>query len=211
MRNQLAMYVKKLFIVVFTLVISLTFSTFAQAKEMENGDYTIEYEVLKAGESSVSIANDYFKKPAKLIVADGKQYLEITIAKSHWTKKVTIDKAKEQLISEDKEEDLRVVQFPIKDVSTEHPGTVDVYINEEVDGEDFLYDNSYEIQFAFDDATIEKTSNEPSAVKADQETNKKVEEKTTSIPAYMTYVAGIIVFLVLVMIIGRQMKGRKSE
>lgn len=204
------MYVKKIFLAVITLVICLAFSTLAQAKDLDDGNYSIEYEVLKAGESSVSIANDYFKKPAKLIVNGSKQYVEITIGKSHWTKKVTINNEKEQLISENKDEDLRVVQFPLNNIADEHPGTVDVYINEKVDGEDFLYDNSYEIQFAFDDATIEKTSDTPSAVKAEQETNKKVEEKTTSIPAYITYAAGIIVFLALVMIIGKQMKGRKS-
>lgn len=204
------MYVKKFFLAVITLVICLAFSTLAQAKDLDDGNYSIEYEVLKAGESSVSIANDYFKKPAKLIVNGSKQYVEITIGKSHWTKKVTINNEKEQLISENKDEDLRVVQFPLNNIADEHPGTVDVYINEKVDGEDFLYDNSYEIQFAFDDATIEKTSDTPSAVKAEQETNKKVEEKTTSIPAYITYAAGIIVFLALVMIIGKQMKGRKS-
>lgn len=203
------MYAKKLVVACLALIMCLAFSTLAQAKELENGDYSIEYEVLKAGESSVSIANDYFKKPAKLIVIDGKQSIEITIAKSHWTKKVTIDGKEEQLISEDKKEDLRVVQFPLENVAGDHPGTVDVYINEEVDGEDFLYDNSYEIQFAFDDETIAQISDTPTAVKAAQETKEMVEETSSSPLSYVMYGAGIIIFLALVMIIGRQMKGRK--
>lgn len=193
-----------------TLFLTITFSTLAQAEERENGDYSIKYEVLKAGESSVSIANDYFEKPAKLIVVDGKEYIEITIKKSHWTKKLTINGETEKVISTDEDKDVRVVQFPMKDITTENSGTIDVYINEEVDGEDFLYDNSYEIQFAFDDTTLEKVSEKPSAVKGDTVTKEKVEEKSPSITTYITYVVAIIVFLGLVLIIGRQMKGRKS-
>lgn len=201
------------------LVLCVSFSMTVQAaSEIEDGTYTLNFEVLKAGESSVSIANDYFAKPANLIVSDGKKYIEITIKKSHWTKRITINGEKESVLSTDKKADERITQFPIKKITGIQQGEIDVYINEKVDGEDFLYDNSYGIQFAFDDKTLKKQSDQPTAVKAEQETNKKeqaaskknIEDKSSKLSSYLTYGLFIIVCLGLVIIVGKQIRGRKS-
>lgn len=207
---------KKLLVAFMALILYVSFSTFAQAKDLEDGTYTLKYEVLKAGESSVSIANDYFKKPAHLIVKDGKLYVDITIKKSHWTKRLAINGEKETVLSKNKKADERVGQFPLKAVAKQQ-AEIDVYINEKVDGEDFLYDNSYQIQFDFDKSSLKKQSDTPTAVKAATEKSKeqaaakgKIEEKSSKLSSYLVYGLFIIVCLALVMIVGKQIRGRKS-
>lgn len=199
-----------------TLILCVSFSTFAHAKEIDDGTYTLEFEVLKAGESSVSIANDYFGKPASLIVKDGKKYVEITIKKSHWTKRIMLNGEKESVLKSDEKADERITQFPLEKVSKQQ-GEIDVYINEEVDGEDFLYDNSYEIQFDFDKNSLKKQSDTPTAIKAEDEKNikqtatkKNIEDKSSNFSSYLTYGLFVIVCIALVMIIGKQIRGRKS-
>lgn len=177
----------------------------AKAQTLENGTYKIPYEVKKSGESSTSIANDYFQKPAILIVSNQKMYLEITILKSHWTKEVTFDGNKETLVKTNKEKDMRTIQFPLKQISGKHKGTLAVYINEKVDGEDFLYDNRYEIGFVLDENKLAKQSNHVKEIKIIEK--KQTKEQPMS---WWVYVISAMVFFLIVAIVGKQIRGRKE-
>lgn len=177
----------------------------AKAQTLENGTYKIPYEVKKSGESSTSIANDYFQKPAILIVSNQKMYLEITILKSHWTKEVTFDGKKETLVKTNKEKDMRTIQFPLKQISGKYKGTLAVYINEKVDGEDFLYDNRYEIDFVLDENKLAKQSNHVKEIKIIEK--KQTKEQPMG---WWVYVISAMVFFLIVAIVGKQIRGRKE-
>lgn len=200
------------FLLAFVLLLSLQSPAFA--KEISDGTYTVDYKVLKDATASVSIANDYFQKPAKLIVKDNQKYIQFVVSKSHWTKKLTMEGQNETVVGEKKKKDERTIQFAVKDLAKKQASTIDVFIDEKVDGEDFLYDNSYQIQFQFDEKTIKKISSTPEEIKVapkeeKKQENKKVEKKSTNVAQLLTYGLCIIIFIALVVIIGRQMKGRK--
>ena len=109
--------------------------------------YDVDYTVLKHGTSDVSIANDYFNKPGKLVVKNGEKQLQLTMNHSHWIKGITVDGSAESIVSEDKGSDVRTSSFKVNSTFGQLAGTIDVYINEKVDGKPFLYDNKYKITF----------------------------------------------------------------
>lgn len=199
------MWAKSLLTFFISMFICSLFVMSVHAKTMEDGTYTIPYEVKKSGESSISIANDYFKKPATLIVSNGQLYLEIEMGKSHWTKKVTLDGEKETVVQTDEKKDERTIQFPLKQIVGKHAGTIDVYINEKVDGEDFLYDNSYEIDFVFDEKKVLKQSSTAKAIQIVEK--KQVKEQPMG---WWVYLVSGIVFFLIVITVGKQIKGRKE-
>ncbi|HEY4624135.1 MAG TPA: NEAT domain-containing protein, partial [Solibacillus sp.] len=49
-----------------------------------DGTYSLNYQVNQPGSNSASMANDYFLKPAKLVVKNGKMTMQITIKNSSW-------------------------------------------------------------------------------------------------------------------------------
>lgn len=115
--------------------------------DVKDGTYDVDYTVLKHGTSDVSIANDYFNKPGKLVVKNGEKHLQLTMNHSHWITGITVDGSAESIISEDKGSDVRTSSFKVNSTSSQLAGTIDVYINEKVDGKPFLYDNKYKITF----------------------------------------------------------------
>lgn len=133
-------------------------------------------------------------------------YLEITILKSHWTKEVTFDGNKETLVKTNKEKDMRTIQFPLKQISGKHKGTLAVYINEKVDGEDFLYDNRYEIDFVLDENKLAKQSNHVKEIKIIEK--KQTKEQPMG---WWVYVISAMVFFLIVAIVGKQIRGEKNE
>lgn len=107
----------------------------------------LDYEILKYNTEDVSIANDYFNKPAKLIDKDGKQHIQITVNHSHWITDMSIEGNQGQIINEDKGKDERTIEFPISKTSGKVDGKISVYIDEEVNGKPFKYDHHYNITY----------------------------------------------------------------
>lgn len=118
------------------------FSIVASAAEKE-----LNYDILKHKTQDVSMANDYFNKPAKLIDKNGKQYVQFTVNHSHWIVNFTFNGQKETVVHEDKAKDERTSEFSIDKTSGEIPGTIKVYIDEEVNGKPFKYDHNYNITY----------------------------------------------------------------
>ena len=77
-----------------------------------DGTYSLNYQVNKPGSSSASMANDYFLKPAKLIVNNGKMTVQLTIKNSAWVTEFN-PPGGATVISSNPAADQRVVQFNI--------------------------------------------------------------------------------------------------
>lgn len=125
--------------------------------ETADGYYEIDYEVLNADNDSVSVANDYFDKPAVLIVEKGERYLQMGINHSNWVVGLQApdgdDFVDVDVISEDEEEDVRIVQFVLdEDENLDEPVEMKMHIVVDVLEED--YDHHYTARFQFDEESM---------------------------------------------------------
>lgn len=141
------------------LMAFILFPTDTTYAETADGYYTIDYEVLSADSDSVSMANDYFEKPATMIVENGEKQLQLTINHSAWV--VGLQAPQEDdfvdvtVISEDEAEDTRVVEFQVADDhDLSDPIEMKMHIVVDVLEED--YDNHYTARFAFDEGSMEE-------------------------------------------------------
>ncbi|WP_426393065.1 heme uptake protein IsdC [Mammaliicoccus sciuri] len=143
--------------------------------DVKDGTYDVDYTVLKHGTSDVSIANDYFNKPGKLVVKNGEKQLQLTMNHSHWIKGITVDGSAESIVSEDKGSDVRTSSFKVNSTSGQLAGTIDVYINEKVDGKPFLYDNKYKITF-----DVKEPSDQAAAVSSNDDSKNSTTAASSS-------------------------------
>lgn len=122
------------------------------AADLADGDYTIDYVITKPENESVSMANDYFEKPAVLQVKDGKISMRIQMNHSKW---ITVfrtpaggDYADAEVVASDSVEDTRIVRFNWDDLSRPMLSKIHVTVPE-ID-----YDHDYTIRFVFDPKTV---------------------------------------------------------
>ncbi len=113
-----------------------------------DGTYDINYVIQKAENDSASMANDYFEKPAKLVVKNGEMRVQIPMNHSAW---ITEFKAPEngnfvdaKVVSKDESADKRTVEFKIDDLSKPAAAKIHVVVP------NVNYDHNYTIRFAFD-------------------------------------------------------------
>ena len=139
-----------------------------------DGEYDVDFNVLKESSDELSMANDQVKKPAKLIVRDGKMVIELTITGRDMWKTFEVEGKPVQTIKESGDE--AVVQFEVSDVTK----PVEAFIHVVV--ENINYDNKYTIRFDFDTPNIEgagqvtSTSSEPKT----PNTNEAAQSSATS-------------------------------
>lgn len=112
-----------------------------------DGEYDVDFNVLKESSDELSMANDQVKKPAKLIVRDGKIVIELTITGRDMWKTFEVEGKPVKTIKESGDE--AVVQFEVSDVTK----PVEAFIHVVV--ENINYDNKYTIRFDFDTSNIE--------------------------------------------------------
>ena len=142
-----------------------------------DGEYDVDFNVLKESSDELSMANDQVKKPAKLIVRDGKMVVELTITGRDMWKAFEVEGKPVQTIKESGDE--AVVQFEVSDVTK----PVEAFIHVVV--ENINYDNNYTIRFDFDTSNIEgagqvtSTSSEPKT----PNTNETAQPSATSTSA----------------------------
>lgn len=138
---------KKCLPIIVAFVLLLCFSLPLSSKAaVADGTYSLDYQVNKPGSNSASMANDYFLKPAKLIVANGKLTMQITIKNSAWVTEFN-PPGGATVISETPSADQRVVQFSVQnaDVTT---------IAMKIDIDDIDYHHSYSVDFVFDGSAL---------------------------------------------------------
>ncbi|WP_283746755.1 heme uptake protein IsdC [Bacillus cereus] len=177
---------------IITLVCMLAFlvipSGQASAK-LADGTYDINYVIKKAEDDSASMANDYFEKPAKLIVKNGEMRVQVPMNHSAW---ITEFKAPDngnfvdsKVISKDEAADKRTVEFKVDDLSKPLGVKIHVVVPSA------NYDHHYTVRFAFDAnvkavggdnnvAGVTKTDDQTKKDGQVKEEQKKEESKATN-------------------------------
>ncbi|MBQ0138760.1 MAG: NEAT domain-containing protein [Kurthia sp.] len=146
---------RKYLILMFATLLFVGFSFPMNSKAaIADGTYSVQYQVNKPGSNSASMANDYFLKPAKLIVNNGKMTMQLTIKKSGWVTQFN-PPGGAKVISANEAADQRMVQFSI---SNAHLTTIAM----KIDIEDIDYHHAYSVDFVFNtDALPEAKAEEP--------------------------------------------------
>lgn len=128
--------------------------------DIQDGAYSIDYVILHAETESVSIANDYFEKPATLFVENGEKYIQFPLNHSQWTKELQAplgdDFVHVDVISTNEEEDTRVVEFKLDRDLTE---PLEFKMHVLIETMDPVYDNRYTVRFDFDIESLEQLEN----------------------------------------------------
>ncbi|HEX5564335.1 MAG TPA: NEAT domain-containing protein, partial [Sporosarcina sp.] len=87
------------------------------AESLSDGVYAVEYELLQGDSDSVSIANDYFVKPALLKVDGDQRVLQLTMNHSEWVRELQEyngeDFTDAKIVAEDAEADTRVIELNV--------------------------------------------------------------------------------------------------
>lgn len=144
--------------------------------------YEMDYEVLNADNDSVSVANDYFEKPAVLIEVDGEKYVQFSINYSKWVVGLQAPQGEDFVdvdnLKEDEEADTRVVQFAVaEEEGFSEPIEMKMHIV--VDTLDEPYDHHYTARFAFDAESMEEVD-APLEESEEEEAEEEVEETAAS-------------------------------
>ncbi|MFJ6209522.1 heme uptake protein IsdC [Lysinibacillus sp. NPDC092081] len=151
------------------LTIFITPNLYAFAA-LVDGKYTINYQVNKPDSTSASMANDYFLKPGTIIVKNGSSVIQLKLKNSSWMTKFESSTGGNKVISENKAEDTRIVQFALP--SHTSPTAVAM----KVDIDDLNYHHEYTVDFVWDAASLK--NEDGSAVVATTEQNKSNTNKT---------------------------------
>lgn len=152
-------------------------STFA------DGEYVLPFEVLKGDVDELSATADYMVSPAKAIVKNGQLFAELTLKNASWWQYFRVGTQSGTFIdvltvSEDTENDTRIVQFEIDDTEK----VVDAQIHIIVSGiPGFVYDNQYEIRFRFDYSAIAMTVELPKSEQQGSEAAPQSEDKNEDV------------------------------
>ncbi|WP_309462279.1 NEAT domain-containing protein, partial [Bacillus paranthracis] len=125
---------------------------------IKDGEYNIGFKVLKDKTEEISMMNTYTKNPGVLKVKDGKKYVSFTLTNSSWITKFEFEKNNSfvdaSVLSEDKKADTRVVEVEVADLSKKLNAKV------KVDIDSMNYHHFYDIQFAFDNDSIQPLDNQ---------------------------------------------------
>ncbi|MBD3858952.1 heme uptake protein IsdC [Bacillus sp. 28A-2] len=169
------------FMAAFLLALMLPFSN-AQAATLKDGTYSVNYTVLKAEGNAVSMANDYWLKPAKVIAKNGKLTVQMTLKNSSWVTEFKVpgnggyvDTA---VLSTNKKANTRLVQFQAQSLSKPIKSKIHVTVKSAD------YDHDYTIQLKFDESSIKSlssnSSNETAGAAENQQLSKESTNKTDS-------------------------------
>lgn len=177
------------------------------ADKLADGSYTIGYTALKAENDSVSMANDYWEKPAELVVKDGQMTMKMRLNHSKW---VTVFKVESSggftdtdIVSQDEAEDTRTVQFKLDDLSKPLISKIHVTVKE-VD-----YDHDYTIRFVFDSKSLKQVEAakpaadqaQPAAVSANAASKSPANQTPVSAAAAINPKTGDFTPLALLLIV----------
>ncbi|THG89109.1 hypothetical protein AJ85_19580, partial [Alkalihalobacillus alcalophilus ATCC 27647 = CGMCC 1.3604] len=173
MKQQLQklMIVFSVFLIVFSSTLSTAFAETSTNEELLNGEYEIDLVVYKDGTTETSVMDDYVNNTASLFVEDGELLVHLTLLNSDWIKVFQTDRGGQfvdaGLVSENTEDDTRVVSFPIEDLNQ----SLDAFTHVVITGiPNFHYDNEYTVQVQFDAASLKEINVEqPEEVETPEE------------------------------------------
>lgn len=167
------------FMTALLLAFMLPFSN-AQAATLKDGTYSVNYTVLKAEGNAVSMANDYWLKPAKVIAKNGKLTVQMTIKNSSWVTEFKVPGnggyVDTTVLSTNKKANTRIVQFQAQSLSKPIKSKIHVTVKSA------YYDHDYTIQLKFDESSIKSLSSNStnkSAGEAEKQQPSKESTKTS--------------------------------
>jgi len=141
----------------------------AAAAPGEDGTYEMTYTVYQGAKDSVSIANDYFEKPARVIVLGEQRYVELTLNHASWILELAVvhgqETAEVEIISEDTEQDLRVVRFAVED--TAQPVEMQTHVR--IEQMEPVYDHRYAMRLVFDESSAVRIGPAPELASQDSQ------------------------------------------
>lgn len=191
----------------FLIIFSVIFGSHtpeAHAAELSDGTYVVDYEMLQAENDSVSIANDYFEKPAKLTIDKDGQYLQFTVNHAKWVKFIKSADGESfadvQTVSEDLEKDKRVIAFKVNEAITE-PLLMQIHVV--IEEMEPAYDHKYAVRLNLDVETMELTDapavvvNTPDAESKSADTNEKTDEPTSNTALIYVLLALVAVIAII--------------
>ncbi|MDZ4489348.1 NEAT domain-containing protein, partial [Bacillus cereus] len=133
-------------------------NTTIDPKALKDGEYRIGFKVLKDQTDEISMMNTYTKSPGVLKVKDGKKYVSFTLTNSTWITKFEFEKngsfVNAKVLSENKEQNTRVVEVEVNDLSKKLNAKV------KVDIDSMNYHHFYDVQFVFDQDSIKALGNQ---------------------------------------------------
>ncbi|MGM5474171.1 NEAT domain-containing protein [Bacillus pumilus] len=136
--------------------------------QLKDGEYRINYSVLKGDEDESSRMNQYFSHPASLTIKNGKRTISFTVKDDTSVASLKTEKngsyQEVKTVSTDKAKNTRVVSFDVADLKKAVKGKVHVVVAAA------HYEQTYDIRFQFDAKSI-------APLKAGQ-----VEEETPATP-----------------------------
>ncbi|KRU17579.1 heme uptake protein IsdC [Bacillus pumilus] len=172
------------FMTALLLALMLPFSN-AQAATLKDGTYSVNYTVLKAEGNAVSMANDYWLKPAKVIAKNGKLTVQMTIKNSSWVTEFKVPGnggyVDTTVLSTNKKANTRIVQFQAQSLSKPIKSKIHVTVKSAD------YDHDYTIQLKFDESSMKslssnstnKTAGEAEKQQPSKESTKTSDSSTT--------------------------------
>lgn len=148
-------------IICATMLIALIVTLFegsqaTYAATLDDGTYTIDYVIKKPEDESVSMANDYWDKPATVIVSGGAINMQMTINHSEWVTKFKVPSGSSyvdaKVVSRDSGTNTRLTQFSLASLDKSMLSQIHVTVPE-ID-----YDHDYTIRFVYNTDTLKLIS-----------------------------------------------------
>lgn len=167
---------KVLLLTVLFFTLSIGLNSLSTEAAIADGIHNVKYQVNKPDSTSASMANDYFLKPAKLIVSNGTMKIQLTIKNSSWVTEFK-PPGGATVISSNTAADQRVVQFNVTSLGT-------IKIPMKIDIDDIGYHHSYTVDFVFNSnglpekqATEQKPNSSTQSAGSNQSTNGSSQSK----------------------------------
>lgn len=150
-------------IITFSLFQFVSPNSEAHAVTYADGTYDISFEMKEAGSNNTSIADGYFTKPAKLVVKNGANYIQLTTNESDWIKSMSGPMGSATDVSESGNS--RTVQFEVGDLSNPVNMNMHVVVPEEVAGME--YDHNHSVRVVFNAENIPAVTSGSTEAKTD--------------------------------------------
>ena len=165
---------KVLLLVIFVLTLSIGMNPVTSSAAIADGTHNITYQVNKPNSKSASMANDYFIKPAKLIVSNGTMKLQMTIKNSSWVTEFK-PPGGATIISTNPTADQRVVQFNVANLNP-------LEVAMKIDIDEIDYHHAYKVDFVFNSEGLpeQKVKENPPSSKPDEKTSNAATSQNTS-------------------------------
>ncbi|GEM_PF-1552870 len=155
-----------MFAMILVLLGSIPFPAVqADSSALQDGEYTIAFKVLKDGVDEASQMERYVEKPATLTIDGNEKSVSLTLKSSSSIQSLSVDSngvGRENPdgfvavteISKDTEQDTRLVQFQVNDLSSKLNASMHVVVPS------IGYDSKYIVQLQFDESSIQPVHTE---------------------------------------------------